>query len=1059
MPIIVGSNLCVTSNATRETKKQLKEDPNDAGGYFIINGMEWAVNNLESTTYNTFNVFKNMYGNEIARGTFLSKPGDYFENSYQIILKLLNTGAITLELPSKGSKDVITLPFYLVFRAFGMTRDKEIVNNIVYGITDDAITRDMMAVLLKAFSVDAGPYEAIRKSINPVEVVAHIASINIPVANPQYIQTDENIEKYMNEQVYVILDRFILPHIGTDSEHRIRKLKYLGHLINKLISVSMDIIEPTDRDSYSNKRLHAAGTSLSKSFKTHFNFVVSHEIVSHLAKDFQSNSFSQVNLEESVKAAIKAEDLDKALIQSITAGNKVINIKRTEIVNRVPSENLHRKNDMNTKAIANQINTPDTTASKQNERADEMRRVHPTFIGYVDITQSADSGEKVGMSKQMACSASICGASSSWILKKKLEEDSDVINIMKILPEEIKEKKYAKVFVNGDWIGCTTSAHNLVTKYRQIRREGGIDHEVTIIWHPFIREVYFWTDVGRLHRPLVIVYNNLQEYIDGCRSGKRVPFKQWIKLTKRHIRGLQAKKITMDDLRRENVIEYISPGEQENCYLAMDIGTLRGHANNIEYRYTHCDIAQAIFGIVSLASPLPNHSNPTRITYYTNHRKQSLGWFVLNYPYRIDKLTSLQHYCERPLVSTFSDSITYPYGHNCIIALAIYGGFNQEDSIIVNQNSVDCGMFNATFYFYQSSELDNGEQFGNPDPLRTQGVRKDRVYEYIEDKFIKKGTIIHKNYVLAIKVVKKNKPDDYLYVDRSIVYNRDEPAYVERIVQSRNDNDMPVVKIKYRMNRPLRMGDKLSSRSGNKGIVSKMYSRHDMMYFEDGLRVDAIVNPHSIPTRMAVNQPIECALGILCAKIGCSINATAFEPVNLPEIIEKLAKFGHKYGGHRRAFNGMTGEWFDTLIFVGPTTYQRPDKYVADVQHAAEDGATNAVTRQPVDGKANNGGIRIGEMEKDVLAAHGTMTFTAEKWYKDSDEFDRYVCRNCKNIAIVNEDLGLYRCKYCGDDADIAKVASTWCANQFDHYIRPMNIKMLYELEPYTYSCVEDDTS
>jgi DNA-directed RNA polymerase beta subunit len=1050
IPCMVGSKLCVTHNASRETLKALEEDPEDTQGYFIVRGMEWAVDNIESTPNNSFSVFKNMYSNEIARGYFLSKPGDHFENSYQVVLRLLNNGAITIQLPSSGGKEDVVVPFYLIFRALGMTRDQEIVSNITYGFGEDLVTRDLLRILNKAFTADAGEYEPIRKSTNPADILTFMAHRMIKVENPTLVDKDINIQKFLVETVLKRLDKFIFPHIGSGASTRIAKLRFMGHLINKLICVSLGILEPTDRDSYANKRLFSAGTSLSKSFKSHFNIVASVEIIKQLTRDFKSSSFSQVQLAESVKGAIKADDLEKSLMQAITSGNKTINIKRNEVSNRVSSELLNRKNDMNTKSVANQINTPDTTASKQNERADEMRRVHPSYLGYVDVSASADSGEKVGTSKQMASSASICNASSSWILKNILAEDKDIVP--NVAPEVISAQKMSKVFVNGDWIGCCKQPHLLAYKYRQARRQGKIHHLTTIVCHISIREVYFWVDVGRIQRPLVIVYNNLQEYIEAKRQGKAIPFRQGIKLTKQHIIDLQARKITMKDLVKQEVIEYIAPGEQENCYLAMNITVLREHAGDITYRYTHVDIDQAIFGYVTLASPMGNHSNATRITYYTNHRKQSTGWFVLNYPHRIDKLTTFQHYCERPLVSTFSDAITYPNGQNCIVALIIHGGQNQEDSILVNQNSIDCGMFNASYYNYQMSELDKGEQFGNPDPLRTVDTKKDRVYEFIENDFIKKGTIVRQNYVLAIKVAKITKPkDDYIYMDKSITYTKEEPAYIERIILTRNAEDMPVVKIKYRTNRPLGIGDKMSSRSGNKGIVSDMNSRQDMIYLENGLIPDLYVNVHSIPTRMAVNQVIECLMGMLCAAKGCFMNATSFVPVDVDGIIKELKKYDI-HGGYRRAYNGDTGEWLTALVFAGPTTYQRLTKYVADSQYAIQEGPTNAITRQPVDGRGNNGGIKLGEMEAQVLFCAGVSRFMQDKWTLNSDGYHKYVCRRCSNDAIVNEKDGMYKCKYCEEMADIAQVATTWSANIYKHIVNGMNVKLKYELEPYTYS-------
>lgn len=1291
-PCMVGSELCNTYNCPRETLKQLEEDPEDPKGYFIIKGFEWTVDNLENITNNSFHVHKNMYKNEIARGTFLSKPGDAFENSYQVILRYLNSGAITIEITT-NKFDKFEIPYYLIFRALGMTRDREIVNHIVYGVdNDDPVTKTMLEILERAFEVDDAKFGPIRKSTSCTDIIAFIAAKITEGANVAVAKKDDNIAKYLNNNILSIIDRYIFPHIGTGIEHRIKKLRFFGHLINKLLCVYMGVIEPTDRDSYKNKRVFAAGTSMAKTFKTDFNFAIVQEIKKHLIKDFKSTPFSQIQLAESVKAAINPEDLERMLTQAITTGNKTITVKRNEITNRVSSQTLYHKNDLNVKSTLNTINTPNTTASKQNERADEMRRVHPTYLGYIDVSQSPDTGEKVGMTRQMACTASVCGASSSFILKRILQDDRDIIPLDNVAPESITLEKLAKVFVNGDWIGCCSKYHDVARKYRNKRRRGDIHHLTTIVWEPLVRELYFWTDVGRLMRPLVIVYNNLPQYIDNWRNGDRtVQFKQWIKLTREHIRGLQTRALTMEDLRNQRVIEYISPEEQENALIAPNIDTLRQYSNDLRHMYTHCDIDQAIFGVVTLAAPMANHSNAVRNTMYTNHRKQSASWFALNYPYRIDKNTTLQHYCERPLVSVFSDALTYPNGQNITIALVLNGGYNTEDSITVNQSSIDCGMFNASYYNYEKAELEKGEQFGNPDYARTMDIKRDAIYEYVQNGFIAENTIARKGYVFIVKAAKIPKPvDQYLYIDRSIVYKRDEPVYVERVVVTRNDEDALTAKVKWRADRPLAVGDKLcmtpdhdvltkfgwkkiaeitiddfvacldngmlvyqkptevfeydhndrlyeiksqqisqqvtlnhrmyvktryateyaliqaekifgkrvsykknadlmvpdvptitftagdiaatysmddwlellgiiisdgwvdrnnigrvficadkqrkvlhinqiltrmgieyttsgdkhyfkslpiwtslepictgtpnkylpqyvfdvskrqamilieslvsgdghidkkgvmsftttakrlvddimhlalragwsanvelqspagtvaemadgriitanydcyrvalirtkneptvnhshvhqqngqierivqyngkvhcitvpshvfyvrrdgktswtgnSSRTGNKGICANKIPRIDMPYCDDGMTVDAEINTHSIPTRMAVNQITECVLGQLAAKLGCHIDATSFRSLDIDGALKELERYGVKYGGHKRMWDGKLGLWKDVLIFTGPNTYQRLQKYVIDEHYATRTGPTSALTRQPLDG-------------------------------------------------------------------------------------------------------------
>lgn len=242
-----------------------------------------------------------------------------------------------------------------------------------------------------------------------------------------------------------------------------------------------------------------------------------------------------------------------------------------------------------------------------------------------------------------------------------------------------------------------------------------------------------------------------------------------------------------------------------------------------------------------------------------------------------------------------------------------------------------------------------------------------------------------------------------------------------------------------------------SSRTGNKGICSAKCTRVDMPYCEDGTVPDLIVNAHSIPTRMALNQIIECVLGQLASRKGSHIDATIFRPINVDAAIAQLAEYGVKYGGHKRMWNGRTGCWIDTLIFVGPTVYQRLQKFVIDEHYATRNGPTSILTRQPLDGKSNDGGLRLGEMEAWVLCAHGAMGLLNCKFYEDSDGITVPICRVCGNRAIVNEKERKYRCKKCRDRADIVAVPSSWVANLFANEASAMNAKIQFKIAPFTY--------
>jgi DNA-directed RNA polymerase beta subunit len=360
-------------------------------------------------------------------------------------------------------------------------------------------------------------------------------------------------------------------------------------------------------------------------------------------------------------------------MQTITSGNKSqITVDKKARINRLSSQLLDRKNQIAVYSTLRQVTTTSNDSSKQSERANEMRRVHMSFLGYICIIHSPD-GEKVGLNKQLALFSSILGATSSEVIKDIILGDKDIIPLDKATTTMIYEEQLNNVYINGEWIGCTKNSLQLVQKYRKLRRAFEVNPLTTIYWDNTQNEAYFWVDVGRVVRPLMIVYNNQRD--PEKFSGKSSKFEQGIAITPKIIEGLKAKTIGVEYLLRNNIIEYITPEEQENCYLCPFFNQLRDDKNNELHEYTHCDIPQAILGITALTSPYANHNQTPRITFQTSQCKQTCGVFTLNWPYRCDKDTFLQYTCETPLVKTVASKYIFPNGCNAIVAIACYSGF------------------------------------------------------------------------------------------------------------------------------------------------------------------------------------------------------------------------------------------------------------------------------------------------------------------------------------------------------------------------------------------------
>lgn len=835
VPIMVKSKLCNTYNKSREALIALKEDPSDIGGYFIIKGNEYVIDNLESMTYNTPREFKNNHKNELCRSDIISKAGDGFENSSILLTKLLNNFAITFEVSKNKFKNNLPLPFFLLFKACGVESNKEIIKLITYSLDEsDPIIKQMLNILEKAFKAkysDIAYSNNIISQADTLELLSnnlHSNSNRIPV-------DDINSRKYNISRVLFILDNDFLPHMGMTKEDRYKKARYLGYLLNRLLLAYLDVIPSTDRDSYKNKRINDSGISYSRVLKTQFNFAVVQPLKRYFTKELKSVSFTDINLVHAFKSAIDPAEFERALIHAIVTGDKTITIRRTPVQNRLSSQQLHRKNVINVISTLRNINTTNTSSAKQSSRANEMRRFHSSMIGYICCVQSADTGENVGMQKQMAISVKICNSSSSEVLKNIILKDPELIKLdNNLLNENIFNQNLTKVFVNGEWMGCCIHFDEFVSKYRQYRRQGKIHYMTTVAFDIRTNEISFWADSGRLARPLIIVNNNLTE-----ENYSHSKYEQSIKLKQKHIDMLKRGEIDMDYLIKNEIIEFISPEEHENCYIAKDLDTFRTEINNPLEQFTHVDIPQSIMGLPALISPFANHNQAARVVFETNQVKQTCGWPCLNWMYRAYKDMFIQTYNENPLVKTIANKYAPPMGINCIVAIQLHSGYNQEDSLIINKGAVDRGLFDTYHFTFEKTELEKGEEFKKPDITNTDDYKQYSNYEKLVNGIVPVGTYIEENDIIVGKVAKNSKSDNsqFEFIDRSIVYKKKEPAYVHSVIQGQNSEDNFFCKIVFRKFRKCDFGDKFCLDDTHEVLTTNSWKNISEMTIDDKIAI------------------------------------------------------------------------------------------------------------------------------------------------------------------------------------------------------------------------------
>jgi DNA-directed RNA polymerase beta subunit len=1257
MPIVKGSIMCHTYDMDKEMLRALGEDVSCSGGFFITKN-EYAIDSTESTTFNQFKVFINIgYNKSRIRGDFLSKPGDEYQNSGFCIINYNTDDTLTISI-ERDKLIGIKIPFFLLFRAMGWSNDKILLDWIVYDYEAD-LNKNIYRNVINSMKAKYGSkkYIDIYDQIEALKCIVDLTGDAF-----KYLDLLHHPEYYTNAvaEILNLIDLYLLPHIGVTEESRIDKMKFLALLLRKIYMTYLGYISQTDRDSYRIKRIHSAGDNVAKTFKSLFNQTIVLTIRKNIFKTFKSIPFKQVDLKAMVKTGATIQDFEKLMVQTIVAGNKAnLKMKNKHVLtNRLMAQLITRKNTLNLLAVMRQVSSTSADSAKQSERASEMRRVHMSSIGFICPAHSNVEGEKVGINKQIAIFASIAPPTSSEALKKIILEDNDVIDEHKLNPLEIFREQYAAVYVNGHLIAYTKDSIKLINKYRKLRRQLKINPYTTIYWDNTTDEVLFFVDIGRMVRPLTIVYNNIRdaeyfskdfkitkinkitkkmpdlESIDSESNkldsnnlnsnnleGEDFEFEQGIAVTQEDIDGLCNGTKNIDDLIKEQKVEYITPEEQQNIYICYSLDQLYIDKNNPLKEYTHVDIPQAILGITALTAPFANHNNAPRLTFQTGQAKQTCGYYTKNWPKRIDKETFLQYINEMPLVRTAVNKYIFPNGNNLIVAMMLYYGCNQEDSVLINRASIDRGVFNGCKFDFEKVELETKEENKSPDLNKTDRLKQAN-YSKLVDGTVIPGTPLEKNDIIIGKVAPNNKGTDsnLTHVDKSIIYKESESAIVNNVIINRNEEGIPIIKVGFRKIRSMVVGDKMcltpdheimtecgwvkinlitendivltltqdhdifwhnpnkihnyniqeeichinspnlqfkgtinhrmyvkknnesefkllelykilsdlsngnkyyttryvseniifdeqdlflldknevfcndkelieiklsdckfeyyegsvhcieienhvfltrlngvyhwtgnSSRAGQKGICSVLMDEADMPFTEKGIRPDLIFNPHGIPSRMTCSQLIESMISIVCAIKGATHDGTMFNPVDIESFADELEKLGCNRYGYDRLINGITGEFIDTLIFIGPTYYQRLQKFVADAEYSVKHALTDAITHQPLGGMASSGGLRIGEMERDVLASHGVSMLLREKFFNHSDGYVDYVCR-CGNPAIVNIEKNIYRCNICNNNADIVAYNTSWTAKLFAHEMMSCNVGVKRIPAPFTY--------
>ena len=436
--------------------------------------------------------------------------------------------------------------------------------------------------------------------------------------------------------------------------------------------------------------------------------------------------------------------------------------------------------------------------------------------------------------------------------------------------------------------------------------------------------------------------------------------------------------------------------------------------------------------------------------------KQAMGVYVTNYENRMDKTAYVLNYPTRPLVDTRIMNMIQlnkiPSGSNVIVAIMTHTGYNQEDSLLFNKGSIDRGLFIATIYHTEKDEdkqrINGDEEIRcKPDPSKTKGMKFGNYNKVNNKGVIPENTLVENRDIIISKItpIKENRNDHTKIIkfeDQSKIYRTNEETYIDKNYIDRNGDGYNFAKVKLRIVRKPVIGDKFSSRHGQKGTIGNIIPEEDMPFTKDGLKPDIIINPHAIPSRMTIGQLKETVLGKTLLSLGLFGDGTSFGDFEVKDICKELLKVGYEAHGNELLHNGLTGEQVECSVFMGPVFYQRLKHMVNDKTHSRSIGPMVNLTRQPAEGRSRDGGLRFGEMERDCMVSHGASRFTQDRMYYSSDKYEVHVCKQCGLISAYNDDnsSSIHHCKTCDNRTDFALVKIPYACKLIFHELQSMNV-------------------
>lgn len=1043
-PIMLQSDFCILKGVPREVRHTMGECRNDIGGYFIIDGKEKTVISQEKFADNM------LYIREVNDEHYLysAEMRTVSEN----VSKPIRTVSVKMVAPSPSytNKNIVVnipnvrkpVPLFIVFRALGIISDKEIISFCL---------------------LDMEKYESMIDLFIPS---VHDAATVLTQRNAlKYIATFTK-GKTVNHALEILADYF-LPHVG--EINYIPKAYALGHIVFRLLSVYTGIERPTDRDNFKYKRLELVGSLLYDLFREYWSIQLRQVHLDFEKTLYYSEGRYENDLYGLITQNYREVFKERALEQGFRKAFKGnwgahSHTKRIGVI-----QDLNRLSFNSALNHLRKTNLPlDSSVKLVGPRV-----LHNSQWGFIDPIDTPD-GASIGLHKHLAITTYITRGASREPMIDWLREKWGMKLVEEFSPKMLAQKTKVLVNgywagVTDEPVECVRKfrlyrRNALIPIYASATFEISLN---TIFIYTdagrLCRPIFYRDEeTGRASYQSKEILKLLQDDAftwDQLVTGFNEKRPQ-IKFDTTEMRiyelpelyeGVQTETnpAKLDRfIKNKAVIDYIDTSESENAMIALDTEVFESSlSSSVEKgsdktdsasdllsrikKYTHCEIHESlIFGMMCNMIIFPENNPASRNSFSCGQSKQAVSLYHTNYQVRMDKTSVLLNYGQIPLVkSRFLEHIQHeenPYGENAIVAIMCYTGYNVEDAVLINEGAIQRGLFRTSYFScYEAHEETTKNAHSTSDKRFTNIEAEPAVlglksgYDYSKlDKFgvIREGELVdEKTILIGLTTVSSPPPGSAVvqqatYIDGSKGPKKGQLGVVDRTFITEGEEGNRIAKVRVLEQRVPAMGDKMASRSGQKGTIGMIIPERDMPFTKDGIRPDLIINPHAIPTRMTIGQLVECITGKACAAYGGFGDCTAF--VNKGSKIgvfgEMLTKEGFHSSGSEILYNGMTGEQLESEIFMGPTYYMRLKHMVKDKINFRALGPRTALTKQPVSGRANDGGLRIGEMERDSIISHGATEFLRESMMERGDKSFLAICNKTGMISIYNPSKNLF---------------------------------------------------